>query len=60
VFGMTRRPACLLAAATRPDYHHAGPATAWECQTKLAACLARGWLQVTDQPALAKINGELW
>jgi hypothetical protein len=56
---MTGRPALVTSYAACPDYSLAGPVTKGECQVALAACLAKGWLQVIDEAALARIADEL-
>jgi hypothetical protein len=58
-YGMTSPPSYLPSSAAVPDYSLAGPVTERECHAALAACLAKGWLQVIDEPALAKIADEL-
>jgi hypothetical protein len=55
----TNSPEYLPSSAKSPDYHLAGPATEAELQAALPACLAKGWLQVIDEPTLAKIADEL-
>jgi hypothetical protein len=44
-------------AARRP--YSKGLATEEDCRAALAACLTKGWLQVIDEPALARITDEL-
>lgn len=58
-YGMTHPPSYLPSAAASPDYSLAGHVSEEECQTALAACLAKGWLQVIDDFTLAKIALEL-
>jgi hypothetical protein len=48
----------LPAIAAREPYSD-GLATEDECRAALAVCLARGWLQVIDEPALARIMDDL-
>jgi hypothetical protein len=58
-YGMTASPTSLPSAAACPDYSLVEPVREPECQAALTACLARGWLQVIDEPVLAKIVDEL-
>jgi hypothetical protein len=59
-YGITVSPSCLPDVAVREDYNPIGPTvTEEECRLGLAACLAKGWLQIIDEPALAIIAGEL-
>jgi hypothetical protein len=59
-YGSTPSPDSLPAIAAREDYNPDGSvATEGECQIALAACLAKGWVQVIDETALAKIAHEL-
>ena len=58
-FGITVPPTDLPFRSAIPDYSPAGPVTKVECQAALADCLAKGWLQVIDEAALAKIAHEL-
>lgn len=41
------------------EWYSRGLATEEECRAALAACLAKGWLQVIDEPALTQITDEL-
>src|SRR5262249_14475840 len=46
--------------AVMEDYSEDGlSVTEEECRAALAVCLAKGWLQILDEPALAKIAEEL-
>jgi hypothetical protein len=56
---MTGRPALVTSYAACPDYSLAGPVTKEESRAALAACLAKGWLQVIGEAALARIADEL-
>jgi hypothetical protein len=58
-YGITTPPSYLPSWAAVADYSLAGPVTEEESQAALAACLAKGWLQVIDDSALAKITDEL-
>jgi hypothetical protein len=58
-YGITCPPSQLASAAACETYDLPRPVTADECQAALAACLAKGWLQVIDEPGLAKITAEL-
>jgi hypothetical protein len=58
-YGLTNSPDVLPSTAASPDYALAGPSTEEERRDGLAACLARGWLQVIDEPARARIAAEL-
>jgi hypothetical protein len=59
-YGITVSPASLLAAAEAEDYNPSGPVvTEEQCRLALAACLAKGWLQIIDETALANIIDEL-
>ncbi len=58
-YGMTDLPSNLLSHVASPDYSLVGRVTVEECQVALAGCLAKGWLQVIDEPALARITKEL-
>jgi hypothetical protein len=57
-YGITISPSDLPSAAAG-EFYSGGLATEEECRAALAACLARGWLQVIDEPALARITDEL-
>src|SRR5437870_4745758 len=57
-YGLTTSPSDLPSTAARESYGE-GSATEEECGTALTACLAKGWLQVIDEPALARIADEL-
>src|SRR4051794_17254089 len=52
-------PLYLPMNATSDHYSMARPVTQEEAQVALTACLGKGWLQVIDDVALAKIAGEL-
>src|SRR5262245_12903882 len=58
-YGMTAFPSAMPSIAARPNYSLAAPVTETECQTALAACLSKGWLQVLDDRTLARIVDEL-
>ncbi|MFO0810651.1 MAG: hypothetical protein U0746_18645 [Gemmataceae bacterium] len=59
-YGITVPLSDLPDWAAREDYNPDGPtATEAECRAALADCLANGWLQVLDEPALATIADEL-
>ncbi|HEX4610001.1 MAG TPA: hypothetical protein VH092_17545, partial [Urbifossiella sp.] len=59
-YGFTIPPSDLPGRAAREDYNPRGPtATEAECRVALADCLAKGWVQVLDEPALARIADEL-
>jgi hypothetical protein len=59
-YGLTVAPSHLPSVAAREDYNPSGPTvTEEECRVALAACLGKGWLQVIDEAALAKIVAEL-
>jgi hypothetical protein len=58
-YGLNLSPADLPATAVREHYSPNSPVTEEECRAALAACLAKGWLQVIDESALARITGEL-
>jgi hypothetical protein len=57
-YGLTIPPSDLPSTAARECYS-GGLATEEECRVALVACLAKGWLQVIDEPALARITDEL-
>jgi hypothetical protein len=48
-------PASSLPATAAHEWYSGGRATAADCEAALAECLARGWLQVIDEAALATI-----
>src|SRR5206468_1068541 len=48
---------CYYVAGESP--HLGGQVTEEECQAALVDCISKGWLQVIDEPALAKIADEL-
>jgi hypothetical protein len=58
-YGLTNPTEVLPSTANSTDYAVAGPSTEAERRAALAACLAKGWLQVIDTPALARIATEL-
>jgi hypothetical protein len=58
-YGLKYPPFDVSSTAASPDYSIAGPVTEKECQAALESCLDRGWLQVIDGAALAKIAEEL-
>ncbi len=59
-YGFTIPPDYLPARAAQEDYNQFGPtATEEECRVALMKCLNKGWLQVIDEPALAKISSDL-
>jgi hypothetical protein len=57
-YGITVPPGDLPSFAAGEDCS-GGRATEAECRVALDACLAKGWLQVIDEPALARITHEL-
>src|ERR1700722_12680832 len=58
-YGLTMPPLDLPATAAREWYRDGITVTEAECRAALAACLAKSWLQVIDQSALANITDEL-
>jgi hypothetical protein len=59
-YGWTEPPLELQRAAVMEDYSEDGSmVTEDECRSALTACLAKGWLQILDEPTLARIVGEL-
>ncbi len=48
-------PASDLPATAAHEWYSGGRATTADCEAALAECLARGWLQVIDEAALAAI-----
>jgi len=57
-YGLTMPTGGLPSTAARKDYSR-GLATEAECRAALAACLAKGWLQLIDEAALGGIVDEL-
>jgi hypothetical protein len=58
-YGLTLPPSDLPGWAGSESYRLDGSATLEECRAALAACLAKGWLQVIDELALVRIADEL-
>jgi hypothetical protein len=58
-YGITVPPDDLPRLAASEGYRVAGPGTEDGCWAALAACLAKGWLQVIDDTALARIAADL-
>src|SRR5947209_4271435 len=65
-FGLNNAPAFVAEDAARPDYALGGPATdpggplpPEDCRLAMADCLAKGWLRVIDEAALAGILDDL-
>jgi hypothetical protein len=59
-YGLTTTPEFLPGSAAAEDYNPIGPrATEEECRVALGHCLARGWLQIIDEPTRERIAGDL-
>ncbi len=58
-YGLTVPPDDLAQRAASPDYSPCGRLAVEECRSALAACLAKGWLQVIDETALRRIETEI-
>jgi hypothetical protein len=58
-YGLTKVPSVLPTQAVLEYYGPGGRVTEEECRAAQAACLAKGWLQLIDDSALAKIVNEL-
>ena len=58
-FGIAVPPSRLPRRAASRHYRLESSVTKRECGDALAACLAKGWLQVIEEPVLAKISDEL-
>lgn len=58
-YGIPAAPADLPAMAARKDYRLCDTVIEENCRSALADCLAKGWLQVIDEPTLARITAEL-
>ncbi len=58
-YGIPVTPADLPSMAARKDYRPCDSVSEELCRSALADCLAEGWLQVIDEPALARITAEL-
>ena len=57
--GLTVPPSDLAVRASYEDYSLAGRNSREDCQSALTACLSKGWLQVIDESALARIREEI-
>ncbi|MDB5306186.1 MAG: hypothetical protein JWO38_388 [Gemmataceae bacterium] len=58
-YRLTLPPSDLPRVASEKFYNYAVPATEEECRAALAACLAKRWLQIVDEAALAEITDDL-
>lgn len=58
-YGLTIPPADLPLRAVREDCNPSAVVTEADCQVALTGCLAKGWLQVIDEPARTRIADEL-
>lgn len=57
--GLTLPPAHVIPRAASGDYSLGYHLSVGECSAALTACLNKGWLQVIDEPALARIADDL-
>lgn len=65
-YGLHNAPAFVAEDAAKRDYALGGPATdpggplpPEDCRLAMADCLAKGWLRIVDEPAMAEILDDL-